>query len=55
VSARHGRVSFVTDTALRRELARKIDWYRLSIGQRRQYLNRLNAPPASYRAPRIVR
>ena len=55
VMARHGRSSFVTDTALRRELARKIDWYGLSIGQRRQYLDRLNAPPASYRAPRIVR
>jgi len=55
VNARHGRSSFVTDTALRRELARKIDWYGLSIGQRRQYLDRLNAPPASYRAPRIVR
>jgi len=55
VSARHGRSSFVTDASLRRELGRKIDWYRLSIGERRQYLNRLNAAPASYRAPRIVR
>jgi len=51
VSARHGRSSFVTDAALRRELGRKIDWYGLSIGERRQYLNRLNAPPVSYRAP----
>jgi len=55
VSARHGRSSFVTDAALRRELGRKIDWYGLSIGERREYLNRLNEPPASYRAPRIVR
>jgi pimeloyl-ACP methyl ester carboxylesterase len=55
VSARHGRSSFVTDSALRRELGRKIDWYGLSIGERRQYLDRLNAPPASYRAPQIVR
>jgi pimeloyl-ACP methyl ester carboxylesterase len=52
VFARHGRSSFVTDSALRRELARKIDWYGLSIGERRQYLDRLNAPPASYRAPK---
>lgn len=55
VMARPGRLSFVTDAALRRELARKIDWYSLSIGERRQYLDRLNAPPASYRAPRTVR
>jgi pimeloyl-ACP methyl ester carboxylesterase len=50
--ARPGRSSFVTDAGLRRELGRKVDWFRLSIGQRRQYLNRLNAPPASYRAPK---
>jgi len=55
VIARHGRFSFATDTALRRELARKIDWHCLSIGQRREYLNRLNAPPASYRAPAAAR
>jgi pimeloyl-ACP methyl ester carboxylesterase len=52
VIARPGRSSFVTDAGLRRELARKIDWYGLGIGERRQYLNRLNAPPASYRAPK---
>ncbi|MFI4867907.1 MAG: esterase/lipase family protein [Steroidobacterales bacterium] len=50
VIARHGRSSYVTDGALRRELGRKIDWHRLSIGQRRVYLNRLNEPPAAYRA-----
>jgi pimeloyl-ACP methyl ester carboxylesterase len=50
VTGRHGRSSYVTDAALRRELGRKIDWYRLSIGERRQYLNRLNDPPRCYRA-----
>jgi len=49
VIARPGRSSYVTDAALRRELGRKIDWYSLSIGERRQYLNRLNDPPRSYR------
>jgi pimeloyl-ACP methyl ester carboxylesterase len=49
VIARHGRSSYATDAALRRELGRKVDWYRLNIGQRRQYLNRLNDPPAAYR------
>jgi alpha/beta hydrolase fold len=55
VIARHGRSSYVTDAGLRRELYRKIDWYRLSIGERRQYLNRLNAPPAAYRPPKPSR
>jgi len=49
VIARPGRGSYVTDAALRRELGRKIDWYSLGIGERRQYLNRLNEPPAAYR------
>ena len=49
VTGRHGRSSYVTDTALSRELERKIDWYGLSIGERRQYLNRLNDPPRCYR------
>jgi hypothetical protein len=52
VVARHGASSYVTDAGLRRELGRKIDWYRLNIGQRRQYLNRLNEPPAAYRLRR---
>jgi hypothetical protein len=34
---------------LRRELGRKLDWYQLSIGERRRYLDRLNEPPAAYR------
>jgi pimeloyl-ACP methyl ester carboxylesterase len=49
VIARHGRSSYVTDAALRRELSRKLDWYSLGIGERRQYLNGLNEPPAAYR------
>jgi pimeloyl-ACP methyl ester carboxylesterase len=49
MSARPGRSSYVTDAALRRELGRPVDWYRLGIGQHRRYLNRLNEPPASYR------
>jgi pimeloyl-ACP methyl ester carboxylesterase len=49
VIARPGRSSYVTDAALRRELGRKLDWYSLGIGERRQYLNRLNEPPAAYR------
>ncbi|HEY1725294.1 MAG TPA: hypothetical protein VGF89_07720 [Steroidobacteraceae bacterium] len=47
---RPGRSSYVTDSALRRELGRPVDWQRLGIGKRRRYLNRLNEPPASYRA-----
>jgi pimeloyl-ACP methyl ester carboxylesterase len=49
VIVRHGRSTYVTDTILRRELGRKLDWYQLSIGERRRYLDRLNEPPASYR------
>ncbi|HEY4972570.1 MAG TPA: hypothetical protein VII41_03115, partial [Steroidobacteraceae bacterium] len=49
VIARHGASSYATDAALRRELGRKIDWYGLNIGERRQYLNRLNDAPAAYR------
>ncbi|MFI4866221.1 MAG: esterase/lipase family protein [Steroidobacterales bacterium] len=49
VIARPGRSSYVTDAALRRELGGKLDWYSLGIGERRQYLNRLNEPPAAYR------
>jgi pimeloyl-ACP methyl ester carboxylesterase len=49
VISRRSHSIYVSDAVLRRELGRKIDWYRLNIGQRRQYLNRLNEPPASYR------
>jgi hypothetical protein len=52
VIARPGRSTYVTDAGLRRELGRKIDWYGLNIGERRQYLNRLNEPPAAYRLRR---
>jgi pimeloyl-ACP methyl ester carboxylesterase len=48
VRAHHGRRSYVTDASLHRELGRKLDWYRLSIGERRVYLDTLNAPPAAY-------
>jgi pimeloyl-ACP methyl ester carboxylesterase len=48
VIARHGRRSYVTDAGLRRELGRKLDWYSLGIGERRVYLDTLNAPPAAY-------
>jgi pimeloyl-ACP methyl ester carboxylesterase len=48
VIARHGRTTYVTDAGLRRELGRKLDWYSLSIGERRRYLNRLSEPPAAY-------
>ncbi|HEY3729635.1 MAG TPA: hypothetical protein VGL28_00090 [Steroidobacteraceae bacterium] len=49
-SERPGRSSYVTDAGLRRELNRPVDWYRLGSAQHRRYLNRLNEPPASYRA-----
>jgi pimeloyl-ACP methyl ester carboxylesterase len=49
VIARHGRSTYVTDALLRRELGRKLDWYQLSIAERRRYLDRLNEPPAAYR------
>jgi pimeloyl-ACP methyl ester carboxylesterase len=52
VSSRPGRRAYVSDAALLRSLGRKLDWYRLSIGERRRYLNQLNAPPPSYRPPR---
>jgi pimeloyl-ACP methyl ester carboxylesterase len=52
VTSRPGRRAYVTDAALLRSLGRKLDWYRLSIGERRRYLNQLNAPPPSYRPPR---
>jgi pimeloyl-ACP methyl ester carboxylesterase len=48
VILRSGRSTYVTDTILRRELGRKLDWYQLSIGDRRRYLDRLNEPPAAY-------
>jgi pimeloyl-ACP methyl ester carboxylesterase len=51
VSARKGRRAYVTDTALQRAFARKLDWRAMSIRERRRYLNRLNEPPALYRPP----
>ena len=48
--ARVGRRVHVSDAMLRRALAGKLDWQHLSIGERRRYLNELNAPPSIYRA-----
>jgi pimeloyl-ACP methyl ester carboxylesterase len=45
-----GPVLKVSDSALRRGLARKIDWHALSPAARRRYLKRLSAAPALYRA-----
>ena len=42
----------VSDSALRRGFARKIDWHALSPAERRRYLKRLSAAPPQYRAPR---
>jgi pimeloyl-ACP methyl ester carboxylesterase len=51
-SPRRGGEVRIGDRALRRDLAPKVDWYALTALRRRAYLNRLNAPPASYRRPR---
>jgi pimeloyl-ACP methyl ester carboxylesterase len=48
-SPRGGETVSVTDAALARVLARKLDWYRLGHEERRRYLNSLNAPPPVYR------
>jgi pimeloyl-ACP methyl ester carboxylesterase len=42
----------VSDSALRRGFARKIDWHALSPAERRRYLKRLSAAPPQYQAPR---
>jgi len=49
---RTGYVVYLTDAVLRNELDRKLDWHALSVGERRRYLDYLNAPPAGYRSPR---
>jgi hypothetical protein len=51
-SPRGGGSVSVGDGSLRRELDGKVDWYQLNPGQRRRYLNRLNAPPRVYRPRR---
>jgi hypothetical protein len=45
-----GSSVYLTDSTLRRELDKKIDWHALNTGQRRQYLHQLSAPPKSYRS-----
>jgi hypothetical protein len=47
-----GPIVVVSDSALRRSFARKIDWHALSLAERRRYLKRLSAAPAQYRAAR---
>ncbi|HEX4376094.1 MAG TPA: hypothetical protein VHZ99_02970 [Steroidobacteraceae bacterium] len=49
VIARPGRRIHVDDRTIREELERKIDWHRLSIAQRRRYLDHLSDPPLCYR------
>jgi pimeloyl-ACP methyl ester carboxylesterase len=51
-SPRRGGTVIIGDAALRRDLTKKVDWYALNAAQRRRYLNRLNAPPVSYRPHR---
>jgi hypothetical protein len=47
---RRGAIVLVSDSALRRSFARKIDWHVLSPAERRRYLKRLSAAPPLYRA-----
>jgi pimeloyl-ACP methyl ester carboxylesterase len=49
VTERPGRTLHLTDTMIARELGTKLDWHKLSVPQRRRYLDRLSAAPASYR------
>jgi pimeloyl-ACP methyl ester carboxylesterase len=49
VSERPGRRIHLTDALISRELGGKLDWHKLSTSQRRHYLDRISAAPASYR------
>jgi hypothetical protein len=49
---RRGPILEVSDSALRRGFARKINWHALSPAERRRYLKRLSAAPPQYRALR---
>ena len=49
VTERAGRRIYLTDARISRELYRKLDWHKLSVPQRRRYLDRLSAAPAAYR------
>jgi pimeloyl-ACP methyl ester carboxylesterase len=52
VKPQSGRLAYLTDGAIVRELGGKLDWHQLSIPERRHYLDHLSEPPAAYRAPR---
>jgi hypothetical protein len=52
VTAKPGHVTRLTDSLLRAELNRKLDWHGLTVRERRRYLDRISAPPKAYRAPR---
>ena len=51
VIEQRGKVVRLTDSTIRQELARKLDWHQLSVAERRRYLDHLSDPPVSYRAP----
>jgi pimeloyl-ACP methyl ester carboxylesterase len=50
VTERAGRRIYLTDAGIGREFYRKLDWHKLSVAQRRRYLDRLSAAPAAYRS-----
>lgn len=49
-AARAGSSVYLTDAAIRRELDKKVDWHKLTTGQRRRYLNQISVAPKSYRS-----
>jgi pimeloyl-ACP methyl ester carboxylesterase len=49
VTQQPGHKVHLTDAMISRELGGKLDWHKLSILQRRRYLDRLSEAPASYR------
>jgi pimeloyl-ACP methyl ester carboxylesterase len=51
VTPRPGTRVYATDEMISRELAHKIDWHRLSVAERRRYLDHLSDPPSAYRVP----
>ncbi len=51
VVARPGRRIVLGDRTIREELEHKIDWHRLSVTERRRYLDHLSDPPLCYRPP----
>jgi pimeloyl-ACP methyl ester carboxylesterase len=50
VVERPGRKVYLTDARIGQEFARKQDWHRFSISQRRRYLDRISAAPVAYRS-----